>query len=131
MKKPAQTRILYVSVRDPATVRKDVLTSARQVLSALRKHEEYKLIREQKAQLTGDLKRTMDQIRVLSSRLRNLLPQQDVKLNIPVRIRNETNAQVQLVEPITRRERPQQDTRVQQLERELADIEKTLSALEN
>lgn len=131
MKKPEQTRILYVSVRDPASVRKDVLTSARHVLSALRKHEEYKLIREQKAQVTGDLKRTMDQIRTLSSRLRNLLPQQDVKLTVPMRVRRESVASVELVAPISRQVRPQQDTRVQQLERELADIEKTLSQLEN
>lgn len=64
----------YVGVHDAQNLRRDLLTSTKDLLESLKGLEEYKAIRRQKLALIIELKKTVDSLVVLNRKLRSAIP---------------------------------------------------------
>ena len=118
--KKKQEDLYYVEINEPVGIRKDVLISTKDILDALRRYEKYTAVKKQKQQAVAQLKKTVDELLVLNKRLRSKLPKAP-KSSIPAREKEE---------PAPHRHEARPQSKLELLERELADIEGRLSSLE-
>lgn len=110
--------VYYVQIKEPNTIRKDVLVSTKDVLKSLKRYERVLDIREEKQKTVQELKRAFDEILVLNKKLRSTLP----KTPIPAR-------EKEVLEP-EHKHVVRAKSKLELLEHELADIERRLSSLE-
>ena len=75
MKKKEKEDGIFVGVKDPLRVRKDILESSRDVLDGLKSYESFKQVREEKRMLFEQLRSDARSISLLIGRLRGELPQ--------------------------------------------------------
>jgi hypothetical protein len=136
-----QQDLLFVEIKEPATVRRDVLLSSKDLLDVLKRYEEYRTAKEEKAVVWTQLKRVMDDLLVLNRKLRNKLPKTKIKFS-PVGIAEERAApadagwsarmrekeEYSVSGPAPSRARPK--SKLDTLQEELAKIEERLSGLE-
>jgi len=117
-----EEELFFVGIRDPIELRKELLTSSKNLIDSLRRHEAYKDIKQDKEQRILELKRIFDELLVLNRKLRNHLPRTPLK-----------------APTVTREEKPIKGKPVQVklakgkidiLEEELAKIEERLGGLE-
>ena len=116
--------LFFVGIRDPIELRKELLTSSKNLIDGLRRYESYKGIKEEKLQYVLELKRVFDELLVLNRKLRGKLPK------IPVKV----------APTVTREEKPEKmpkgraikltKGKIDVLEQELAKIEERLGSLE-
>ena len=124
MKLPKPDHPYYVSVRDAATIRKDLLQGTKDILEGLKGIGEYQRLRLKKLELIAELKRTVDQLVVLNRKLRSRLPQP--WLSTPAE-----RARTALIErPVRERFEEHAHSKVDLIENELARIEERLAQLE-
>ena len=74
-----ENELFFVGIRDPIELRKELLTSSKNLIDSLRRYEAYKDVKEEKLQNIMDLKRVFDELLVLNKKLRNKLPQIPIK----------------------------------------------------
>ena len=69
----------YMSINDPREFRKELLSSSKSVIQLLQRYDTIREIRGEKMKLTHQFSRIMEEIQMLSGKLRKVLPQ--VKAN--------------------------------------------------
>lgn len=117
-----ETSDFYVNVREPQTLRRELLLASKSALDILRRLELLQSIREDRRKLQSQLHTVFSELIVLNKNLRAVLPK-----SIPV---VPQSVVVQKPPEEEHVEVPRERSRLQRLESELADIERKLSALE-
>ncbi len=118
-----EEELFFVGIKDPIELRKELLTSSKNLIDSLRKFEQYKDIKEEKTQHITELKRVFDELLVLNKKLRNHLPRTPLK--VPVAIRDTKTEKPMKGKPVKLAQ-----NKVDVLEQELAKIEERLGGLE-
>ena len=114
----------FVGIPDHVEVRKELLTSSKNLLDSLKRHETYVRIKNDKLRAMVDLKRVFDELLLLNKKLRGRLPKVPVK--IPAEAPVETPELKEFRPHIERAAKSKLDV----LEEELAKVEQRLSSLE-
>ncbi len=107
-----------MGIKDPMEVRKELLLGSKDLITSLKKYDEFVHLREAKQKYIEELKIVMDELLVLNKRLRTHLPKTPLKGPRVVR----------KVEPPKKPKSPRDQLDV--LERELSRVESRLQALE-
>ena len=116
-----EDELFFVGIRDPIELRKELLTSSKNLIDSLRRYEAYKDVKEEKLQNIMDLKRVFDELLVLNKKLRNKLP------HIPVKA---TPTLTREMPPSKGKPVKLSRDKIDVLEDELAKIEERLGSLE-
>lgn len=117
-----EDELFFVGIRDPVELRKELLTSSKNLIDSLKRYEAYKDIKEEKLQKITELKRTFDEIMILNKKLRNHMPKTPLRAPIT---RTEKTTKAQKAGPTKFGK-----TKIDVLEQELAKIEERLGGLE-
>ena len=123
MKKKEKEDGIFVGVKDPLRVRKDILESSRDVLDGLKSYESFKQVREEKRMLFEQLRSDARSISLLIGRLRGELPQLKVP---PAKVEK---AKEQPKQGGVAVEKAKPATEVQRLEEELAQLEEAVQKM--
>ncbi len=116
------SNLLYVGIPEPENVRKNVLSTAKRVITLLKDHQDYARIRNEKETNIQQLKKTLDSIASQTRKLKNILPKRNMP---PTQNMPRHSCQEQ------KSERKQQNNtfnKIDLLEQELNKIEKRLRA---
>ena len=125
MKKKEKEDGIFVGVKDPLRVRKDILESSRDVLDGLKSYESFKQVREEKRMLFEQLRSDARSISLLIGRLRGELPQ----LKVPSAKVEKAKEQPQPKQGGVAVEKAKPATEVQRLEEELAQLEEAVQKM--
>lgn len=119
-----EEELFFVGIRDPIELRKELLTSSKNLIDSLRRYEAFKDLKEEKLQHVIELKRVFDELLVLNRKLRNHLPR--IPIKVPT-VMKETPARPGKAMP-----KPAKTARnkIDVLEEELSKIEERLGSLE-
>ena len=66
--------ILYVGIKEPAGIRRNLLEASKLVIQTLQKQESTKALREKKLKKTGELRKILREIKSLNSKLKESFP---------------------------------------------------------
>lgn len=123
----------YVGLKEPVDIRRDLLTSSKTVIDALRRHEEFKLLRHEKMEYVRQFRAVLDETLLLSKKLHGLLPKPPgPPPNVPgVRLRKKEAPApaAPASRPMPAPRKPAPSNRLEQLEDELARVESELQSL--
>ena len=117
---------LYVGIPDSADVRKQLLYSSKDLLSALKAYERTKELRAKKVETMYAYRRALEEVLVLCKRLRKVMPPAPVaKMQRIITVPREEPTRKEPLPPA-----PRELETLKHLESELDAIEKKLSVLE-
>ena len=122
-----EDELFFVGIRDPIELRKELLTSSKNLIDSLRRYEAFKDLKEEKLQHIIELKRVFDELLVLNRKLRNHLPR------IPVKVPTLGEMQRETHKPATKASAKvvkMARNKIDVLEDELAKIEERLGSLD-
>jgi hypothetical protein len=71
--------VFFVGVRDPVELRKEVLGCAKDCIGNLRAFERFKDARKQKVEMSTKLKKHVDELLMLTNRLKKKLPESHMR----------------------------------------------------
>ena len=114
--------LLFVGIRDPVELRRDLLESSKSIIDSLKRYESYTSVKEEKLGYILQLKRVFDELIVLNKKLRSKLPKMPVK-PAPVLLSRE-------LEEVKRLPRKEHKSKIDVLEEELSKVESRLAGLE-
>jgi hypothetical protein len=117
-----EDQLFFVGIRDPIELRKELLTSSKNLIDSLRRYEAYKGIKEEKLRHIMELKRVFDELLVMNKKLRNKMP------HIPVKAAPTLARETR--EPPKGKTMKMSKSKIDVLEEELAKIEERLGGLE-
>lgn len=100
----------YICVKEPADIRQAIVEGARGMMSALKNYDDYKSIKEKKEAYVLKLGECIEQIKILSKRLNDILPEYRE-------------------EEIPAKSRKKSEMNVAELNSEIKEIEKKISEL--
>lgn len=115
--------LFFVGIKDPIELRKELLTSNKNIIDSLKRYERYKNVRENKTQYIIELKRVFDELLILNKKLRGKLP----KIPIKAPQLGETKLEPKTIKK-TVKDLPQNKLDI--LEAELSKIEERLGSLD-
>ncbi|MBI2575741.1 hypothetical protein HYV84_00880 [Candidatus Woesearchaeota archaeon] len=127
MKKKEKEDGIFVGVKDPLRVRKDILESSRDVLEGLKSYESFKQVREEKRMLFEQLRSDARSISLLIGRLRGELPQLKVPAAKVEKAKEQPQPKQGKMVPAVEKAKPA--TEVQRLEEELAQLEEAVQKM--
>ncbi len=122
-----EEELFFVGIRDPVELRKELLTSSKNLIDSLRRYEAFKDLKEEKLQHIIELKRVFDELLVLNRKLRNHLPR------IPVKVPVLSEMQREAPRPSSKasgKAVKMARNKIDVLEQELAKIEERLGSLD-
>jgi len=117
--------LLYVGIPESDLVRKDILGSAKKVITLLRDHKDYAALRQQKEEHIILLKKVLDGIANQTRKLKNTLPKTTLGIEAKQNTRNQRVAQKQ-----SEQKNSTPASKIELLEQELDKIEKRLKAFQ-
>jgi hypothetical protein len=117
-----EEELFFVGIRDPIEIRKELLTSSKNLIDSLRKFEQYKDLKQEKQEHILELKRVFDELMVLNKKLRNHLPRTPLKAPPTITKTEKTMTKGKPAKFV--------QSKVDVLEQELAKIEERLGGLE-
>jgi hypothetical protein len=121
-----EEELFFVGIRDPIELRKELLTSSKNLIDSLRRYEAFKDLKEEKLQHIIELKRVFDELLVLNRKVRNHLPRIPVKVPTLNEMQRETRPASKASGKAVKMARNKIDV----LEQELAKIEERLGSLD-
>ena len=122
--------LFFVGIKDHLEVRKELLTSSKNIIDSLKHYENYKSVKEDKMQYVLELKRVFDELLLLNKKLRNKMPKVPVKIpTLEAREREEPEPRAAKEMP-RKTPSPETRTKLELLEAELAKVEARLGHLE-
>ena len=124
--KRKEPELLFVELKEPSGLRRDVLTATKDVLDCLKQYEEFKTIKMQKQQALDKLKQVVDDLQSLNRRLRNKMPVRAWAAKSASRAAWEREENITGPSPEMGRPKSKLDV----LQEELSKIEERLGALE-
>ena len=116
-----EDELFFVGIRDPVELRKELLTSSKNLIDSLRRYETFKDMKEEKLQHILQLKRVFDELLVLNRKLRGHLPR--VPIKTPIVAREEKTPKMPKIKTAAK-------NKIDVLEQELSKIEERLGSLE-
>ena len=119
-----ENELFFVGIRDPIELRKELLTSSKNLIDSLKRYEAYKDVKEEKLRHIMELKHVFDELLVLNKKLRNKLPHIPIKA-APTILREERPAT-----PMKGKPSKLSRNKIDVLEEELSRIEERLGGLE-
>ncbi|MDO8660916.1 MAG: hypothetical protein Q7K43_03435 [Candidatus Woesearchaeota archaeon] len=117
--------LLYVGIPESDSVRKDILVSAKKVITLLKDHKDYSDLRKQKEEHIMRLKKVLDGIANQTRKLRSALPKTNLGIEPKKNVRTGQHSQRQ-----TEQTSSVPASKIELLEQELEKIEKRLKAFE-
>jgi len=123
-----EDQLFFVGIKDHLDIRRELLTSSKGLIDAMKRYEKYKMMKEEKLLYILELKRVFDELLLLNKKLRGKLPKVPIKIpNVPMQTADEdVRVEKQKLEKPLARERSKLDV----LEEELAKVEQRLSSLD-
>ncbi len=121
-----EDELFFVGIRDPIEMRKELLTSSKNLIDSLKRYEAYKSVKDEKQQHILELKHVFDELLVLNRKLRGKLPRTPLKAPT---IEREERQEKSKAKPVKTSQKPAQN-KVDILEEELSRIEEKLGRLE-
>jgi len=118
----------YVGIENAISLRKDLLLSSKDILTALKRHEVLKEIRQAKVESYFELRTVMEELMVLNRKLRGALPKTSIKPELKIPEAKKTAA-IPTRSQITRIEKKQKD-QLDVLQDAMARVEEQLKELE-
>jgi hypothetical protein len=112
---------MFVRFDDPIQLRREILTSSKDVVEILQGFEKFKISRIKKIELIVKYKEIMGEINILSGKLRKILPKVDKGMIKKPVVRVEVRAKPAEV--------PKDRDKLRDLDVELQDIESKLNSL--
>ena len=113
----------FVGLSDPVRIRRNLLNSSKEIIDSLKRYERYEIIKQTKHEYITELKKVLDELVVLNKKVRIHLPKEHI-----------AQEHVQKKPKIARLRKPRDtgssQTKLAELESELAKIEGKLGALE-
>ena len=122
-----EPELLFVELREPASIRRDVLMATKDVLDSLKRYEEYKATKAEKMKALAELKHVVDDLLSLNRRLRSKMPKAPIKVSELTREKEEM-VERDFTGPSPSVARPK--SKLDVLQEELEKIESRLSALD-
>lgn len=129
-KKSKKEELFYVGVKNPVELRRVILESSKEMVQYMQRAEKFKKIRAEKEEEFAKLKKTMNSVSLMVSKLRSYLPKADIKSGASEYKKAKKDAPV--IENIkvskqSIKEIPQSE--IIKLERELGEIESRLKRM--
>ncbi len=115
---------LFVKFEDPISFRKAILEASKEILISLQDYENFKAIKQQKAELIAKLKEQIAEINVLLNELRKNLPKTGA-IKAKVKATFKPAAKPVVIKTVAKAE----SNELKNIEQQLADIEAQLSNL--
>ncbi len=123
-----EEELFFVGIRDPIEVRKELLTSSKNLIDSLKRYEAYKDVKEEKIRHIMELKHVFDELLVLNKKMRNHLPRTPLKAPPVMReIRETREARMPMKGRLPMK---MTKSKIDVLEEELEKIEERLGGLE-
>jgi hypothetical protein len=126
--KKQEPDLLFVELKEPGAVRRDVLMATKDVLDCLKRYEEFKALKAQKQQALDRLNRIVADLQSLNRRLRNKMPRAPVTVKEEAAWEKEGVVEKFKTGSLPSAARPK--SKLDILQEELAKIEERLGALE-
>jgi hypothetical protein len=123
-----EEELFFVGIRDPIELRKELLTSSKNLIDSLRRYEAFKNLKEEKLQNVLELKRVFDELLVLNRKLRGHLPRMPGK--IPTVLKETQQREGPKPTKVAGKPAKIGKNKIDVLEEELAKIEERLGSLE-
>jgi polyhydroxyalkanoate synthesis regulator phasin len=123
-----EEELFFVGIRDPIELRKELLTSSKNLIDSLRRYEAFKDLKEEKLQNVLELKHVFDELLVLNRKLRNHLPRIPVK--VPTALKEMQQMREGPKPKVVGKPAKIGKNKIDVLEEELAKIEERLGSLE-
>ncbi|MFH1682259.1 MAG: hypothetical protein ABIA37_00530 [Candidatus Woesearchaeota archaeon] len=123
---PKEEKTYFIGIDDPAELRKLILEPTREVVQFLQSYEQFKKTKEEKTQSIKQLKEDLSQIKSEMAKLKRLLPA--IKIEKPAR---KEKIREEVVQEVTVRTKPapKPSGELEELEKELSEIEQRLGTL--
>jgi hypothetical protein len=118
----------FVGIYDPLDIRRNILESSKELIKSLEAYDRLEKIRETKLKYFSHMRKTMKELELLSSKLKEKMP----KSNIRKPLDTVSSAPV-FVNQATKKQEPFREesfsNELSNLEQELKNVEKTLSKI--
>ena len=122
--------LFFVEVKDPVSVRRDVLEAQKIVIESLQRYENIKLLRTKKLENINKLRSILKESSKLFSNLKAALPQTSIKAVVEVKKKPEVVEEVKKAKvKETKKVKKRTISELEKLEAELSAIENKLSSL--
>ncbi len=115
----------FVGIRDSSELRKDILTTSKQVIVSLKRYENFKLLRSEKVKLMFELRKTLKELDFLNQKLRKALPKTNIRAAYE---KTQKNVSVESVRQVSRKKK--QFSELEKLEQQLLSVESKIKRLE-
>ncbi len=115
-----ETKGFYVGVKEPVSLRRNLLESSKAIVQGLKDYEKLKLIREEKHKKILEFKDKINEILVLLSGLKEHFPKHELKKDVYVKRKTKKGK--------TKKVEIKKDE-IEKLEKDLAEIESRLSSM--
>ena len=119
----AETKGFYVGVKEPVSLRRNILESLKSVIQRLKDYENLKLIRKEKYKNVLEFRDKINEILVLLSDLKEHLPKHELGENVHVKRKAEKNKKGK-----TKKVEIETDE-IEKLENDLTEIESRLRSI--
>lgn len=114
----AEAKGFYVGVKEPVSLRRNLLESSKGIVQGLKDYEKLKLIREKRHEKILEFRDKINEILTLLSGLKEYLPKHELKEEVYVKSKTEKTKKVDIkIDEIDR------------LEQDLAEIESRLGSM--
>jgi len=125
-KKSKKEELFYVGVKNPVELRRVILESSKEMVQYMQRAEKFKKIRAEKEEEFAKLKKTMNSVSLMVSKLRSYLPKADIKSGASEYKKAKKDENIK-VSKQSIKEIPQSE--IIKLERELGEIESRLKRM--
>ncbi|HII17335.1 TPA: hypothetical protein HA361_05460 [Candidatus Woesearchaeota archaeon] len=119
-----QDEVLFVEIDRPVELRKQVLGCLKDILDSMEKFEKFKVSRAKRIEAVESLKRNASEISRLIAKLKSTLPKTQFKAVVPKKKKEKPQKEVP-----KEKQAPRPKSEIEEIEAELADIEKKLGQI--
>lgn len=114
----AEAKGFYVGVKEPVSLRRNLLESSKGIVQGLKDYEKLKLIREKRHEKILEFRDKINEILTLLSGLKEYLPKHELKEEVYVKSKTEKTKKVDI-----------KTDDIERLEQDLAEIESRLGSM--
>lgn len=119
----AETKGFYVGVKEPISLRRNLLESSKAIVQSLRDYEKLKLIREERHKKILEFKDKINEVLILIAGLKEDLPRHRLKEHVYVKSKAEKTKKGKTKKVEIKRDE------IERLEQDLAEIESRLRSM--
>jgi len=114
----AEAKGFYVGVKEPVSLRRNLLESSKGIVQGLKDYEKLKLIREKRHEKILEFRDKINEILTFLSGLKEYLPKHELKEDVYVKSKTEKTKKVDI-----------KTDDIERLEQDLAEIESRLGSM--